>query len=104
MTIKNKNNIDKVVSAPIWPTWNQIFNNGKDSKGNPKPLGKQISNMPFDENFWIKPPFNQNEAFNLEEVKGFITLLPIEWTKGNKNNLGYASPLLVQVPTKTRNA
>jgi len=90
--------------ATIWPTWDRTADNGKNSKGKEKPKGKLMSKMPFDEDFWIKPSFNLEEAAKLAGVKGFITLLPIEWTKGNKNNLGYASPLLVQVPTKTRNA
>jgi phospholipase D1/2 len=83
-------------SASIWPRWHAPAEKNKP--------WTQSGPMPFDENFWIKAPFNPNEAFKREEVKGFITLLPIGWTKGNKNNLGYASPLLVQVPTKTRNA
>ena len=86
----------QVLKASIWPSWH-----APTEKNQP---WTQSGPMPFDEKFWFTPQFNPNEAFNLEEVKGFITLLPIEWTKGNKNNLGYSSPLLVQVPTKTRNA
>lgn len=78
------------LSASIWPTWDQTFDNGKD-----KPKGKQVSKMPFDEAFWSESRFNPSEAFKLEEVKGFITLLPIEWTKKENNNMKFHTALMV---------
>jgi phospholipase D1/2 len=55
--------------------------------------------MPFEASFWISSQFNATAAAKLNEVKGFITLLPIEWTKGENNNLGYPSALVVENKT-----
>jgi phospholipase D1/2 len=53
--------------------------------------------MPFEASFWSSPQFNAAAAAKLNGVKGFITLLPIEWTKGENNNLGYPTALVAKV-------
>jgi phospholipase D1/2 len=59
--------------------------------------------MPFDDAFWAKPQ-HEKAAANLSQLTGFIVSLPIEWTKGENNNLGFATSLVAenyQVPTPT---
>ncbi|BBP00016.1 hypothetical protein SFSGTM_07240 [Sulfuriferula nivalis] len=73
-------------SSSIWPRWNR----------DPK-INKQVAAMPFEASFWISSQFNATAAAKLNEVKGFITLLPIEWTKGENNNLGYPTALVAKV-------
>ncbi|CAE6777675.1 phospholipase D-like domain-containing protein [Paraburkholderia haematera] len=73
--------------ASIWPTWNPA---AKSTEGK----------MPFDDAFWAKPQHEQ-AATNLSQLNGFIVSLPIEWTKGENNNLGFATSLVAdnyQVP------
>ena len=59
--------------------------------------------MPFDEAFWAKPQ-HEKAAASLSQLAGFIVSLPIEWTKGENNNLGFATSLVAenyQVPKPT---
>ena len=81
---------DELLSAPIWPTWNQTFDNGKT-----KPMGKKVSSMPFDKDFWSAPQFNADKVTGLNDIKGFITLLPIEWSKNENNNMKFHTGLMV---------
>jgi phospholipase D1/2 len=37
---------------------------------------------------------NPTGAAKLTDVKGFITTLPIDWTKGENNNMGYHMALV----------
>jgi phospholipase D1/2 len=88
--------------ASIWPTWNSKIANKDGSHG------AKANPMPFDKEFWAMPQHNPAAA-NLAQVKGYITLLPIEWTKGENNNLGYHTALVTEnkvVPTlhPTQNA
>ena len=88
---RNKDNYadDPNVYASIWPTWNRDKLNPDGS------LGAKVSPMPFDTEFWAKPRLMKITA-NLAQVKGYITLLPIEWTKGENNNIGYHTALVTE--------
>ncbi|WP_310631934.1 phospholipase D-like domain-containing protein [Paraburkholderia sp.] len=68
--------------ASIWPTWDAV---------DKSTLGR----MPFDLNFWSKPRHTA-AANKLTEVRGFVVALPIEWTKDENNNLGYAMSLVAE--------
>jgi phospholipase D1/2 len=68
--------------ASIWPTWNPET---KSTGGK----------MPFDDAFWAKPQ-HEKAAANLSQLTGFIVSLPIEWTKGENNNLGFATSLVAE--------
>lgn len=74
-------------SASIWPVWNYTVDPELD---NP-----QKSPMPFENTFWDNAR-NNPAAAHLTQVKGFITALPIEWTKGENNNFGYHTSLVVR--------
>jgi phospholipase D1/2 len=68
--------------SSIWPTW--------DAKEN-----MQKSPMPFDPEFWEKPRHTAS-ANALNNVTGFISALPIYWTKNENNNLGFATSLVAE--------
>ena len=51
--------------------------------------------MPFDQRFWTEPQHTPAAA-NLTQIMSYITLLPIEWTKGENNNLGYHTALVTE--------
>jgi phospholipase D1/2 len=53
--------------------------------------------MPFDAQFWKKPQHNANAVTGLSDVKGFITLLPIHWTRNENNKIPYHNALLTRV-------
>ena len=52
--------------------------------------------MPFEADFW-KAPRHNLAATKLEEVKGFITFLPIHWTKNEDNKIPYHNKLLTKI-------
>ena len=83
-----------VFNASIWPRWHAPTENGKP--------WTHSGPMPFDEKFWATPQFNPNKANDLKEVKGFITLLPIEWTKNENNNIGYHTAVVAKVEPGTK--
>ena len=71
----------EIFSASIWPRWHAPIDNEHP--------WTQSGPMPFEEEFWSTPQFTPYKANDLKEVKGFITLLPIEWTQSENNNIGY---------------
>jgi phospholipase D1/2 len=50
--------------------------------------------MPFSESFWKSAQHNPEGAAKLTDVKGFITTLPVDWTKDENNNMGYHMALV----------
>ena len=74
-------------SAKILPTW-------LDNKSLPK-RGSLMSPMPFQENFWNAPQHTA-AAGHLSEIKGFITALPVEWTKNEDIHILFPSAMVVQ--------
>ena len=88
------------LSASIWPT------RARDSIKNIDQKTKKLSykTMPFDKDFWTQKRFNQDAAVKLKAgIKGFITLLPIDWTSGENNNMNYAISLVADNDTSTSN-
>jgi phospholipase D1/2 len=96
---RNKDVLDKTPeyelrkSASIWPRWHKTDQKDKDGHE----IWAHSAPMPFEASFWTSPQFNATAATKLNEIKGFITLLPIEWTKGENNNLGYPTALVAKV-------
>jgi phospholipase D1/2 len=75
--------------ASIWPVW--LGNDGKtDSKLEATAL------MPFQKDFWSRVEISSTEVAVLSNVKGFISSLPINWTRGENNNLGYHVNLVAE--------
>lgn len=59
-------------------------------------IADAAKNMPFSVDFWrmYKTDFKFREVLynkkqSLEKIKGYITLLPIHWTKGENNLIDY---------------
>lgn len=45
--------------------------------------------MPFQEDFWRSVEIDRVHIDSLNKICGFISALPIQWTKDENNNLGY---------------
>ena len=50
--------------------------------------------MPFEKRFWDAPRHIASAAGALEQVKGFITALPVMWIKGENNRFEYPTALV----------
>ena len=75
--------------ASILPTW-------KDANGgNPGSLG---SFLPSQKEFWTDL-FIPKHPEKLSEIKGFITLIPLLWTRGENNRILYPTALIVNNET-----
>ena len=84
---------NKLMSASIWPTHARDPAKNIDLKKNKL----TYKTMPFEKNFWLESRFNKADAVKLKaEIKGFITLLPIDWTNGENNNMNYAISLVAK--------
>ncbi len=86
---------DDLLPASIWPTWDTEIRNPDGTRG------AKVKPMPFDKEFWSTPQ-HKPAAANLTQVKGYITLLPIEWTKDENNNIGYHTALVTKIDPKMR--
>ncbi|MGZ5800745.1 MAG: phospholipase D-like domain-containing protein [Burkholderiaceae bacterium] len=77
--------------ASIIPNWSPEASNPKkpDIKGYP------AAPLPCQDEFWSAPRYDAS-ASHLTKVRGFITALPVEWTKGENNRIPYPTALLVQ--------
>lgn len=86
--------------ALIWPRWDVNLEKKRidaKKKGLPyKHINPMPTPMPFDAAFWKSPQHNPEGAQKLSEVKGFLTLLPIYWTKGENNKIPYHNTLITQ--------
>lgn len=82
---KDPNDAEGERPASIWPVWD------RDQKADYPNRNK----MPFEADFWKGPQHFAAGAAGLSKVRGFITALPIEWTKGENNNVGFHTRLVV---------
>jgi phospholipase D1/2 len=78
------------VAASIIPNWDAEAFNPKS----PKIPGYPAAALPSDDLFWTKP-YSIASPGELTNIKGFITALPISWTKGENIRIRYPSPLIV---------
>jgi phospholipase D1/2 len=77
-------------SASILPTWDPNLKEiGK------KTVGGLASPMPFQDEFWNKIR-NTDDAENLTSIRGYITALPVEWTKGENIAIKYPTAIIVK--------
>jgi phospholipase D1/2 len=88
-SIPRNHPLGRKTSASIWPIWDPSLRNPEGHKG------AKVGFMPFDREFWSTRQHTASAA-NLAEVKGYITLLPIKWTTGENNNLGYHTALVTE--------
>lgn len=81
---------DVLIPASILPTWDRKKIN---ATGNPGSLG---SPMPPQTEFWSKPRYTSAVA-KLEQVKGFITALPVNWIRGENIWVKYPTAIVADV-------
>ncbi|NGZ84939.1 phospholipase D-like domain-containing protein [Duganella aceris] len=74
--------------AKILPTWDDNLKVGKGQ------VGGLASPMPFQEEFWQKKQAASG-ANNLKNVRGFITLIPLEWTANENIRIRYPTGIIV---------
>lgn len=79
------------IPALLWPVYRNKFREVKEA----------AKYMPFSVDFWrmYKTDFKYRELLyskkqKLNEVKGYITLLPIHWTEGENNLIDYHTALI----------
>lgn len=76
-------NDDTPAFASIWPLWVNREQNTTPS------MADMTALMPFQEAFWRSVEVDRAHVDSLSEIRGFISALPIQWTKDENNNLGY---------------
>jgi phospholipase D1/2 len=89
--VRDENNND--IPASILPTW--FFDKKKET-------GYLKSPMPYKTSFWDKPQHTLSAVAGLNNIKGFITALPVEWAKGENIKIDFPTALIVLNDTKTK--
>ncbi|NQE48086.1 hypothetical protein RC52_06335 [Herbaspirillum rubrisubalbicans] len=56
--------------------------------------GYPSSSLPFEKEFWKFHRHAQGAVSELNKIKGFITALPIHWSRGERNNFPYPTSLV----------
>ncbi|VXB03598.1 Phospholipase D Active site motif-containing protein [Pseudomonas sp. 8AS] len=76
--------------ASIWPTWPQM----STARATPNLPAEQVDVfMPFEQGFWKHPRHSQRPT----EIKGFITALPVNWTRQEYNDSTFNLTVLAQI-------
>ena len=102
---KNVIEIEDIKFASIWPTLDyeklddyikkqrqyQNSNETIEDEYTEKYFKNKLE-MPFNRFFWEN--YNINQLTELQKIKGHITLLPINWTYGENNNIPYHIQLI----------
>ncbi len=88
---------DEPIPGSILPTWdpkalNPVTQERTGSPGTP---------LPSQELFWTVPQHVAKATAQLDSVKGFITALPIFWTKGENNRIPFPTALVTQNETSS---
>lgn len=84
----------KPLPASILPTWDDSELAPPKSKWGKK--GNISSPLPCQENFWGAPQYNKDGIGGLASIKGFITALPIHWTRNENLKIPFPTSLVVQ--------
>ena len=77
--------------ASIWPTWSyRNFERRVDG-------GEMSGPMPYEEHFWNSATLRQIKSFRAPEgVQGFITAMPVRWTREEHNDSGLNLSMLAR--------
>jgi phospholipase D1/2 len=78
--------------ARILPTWKNLANAPANSSWGA--LGNIGSPMPFQSEFWSAPRHDPSRVDELDKIRGFITALPIHWTKNENVKFDYPTSLV----------
>lgn len=90
-----KDNRGRVVPSSVLPTW--APNSDAPPNTDWSKRGKLASPMPFQVEFWSAPRHDVTAITRLDEIKGFITALPTEWTSGENIHIGLPATLVTEV-------
>ncbi|WP_230970311.1 phospholipase D-like domain-containing protein [Nitrogeniibacter aestuarii] len=94
-----RNWVDEVegrVPAKILPTWDSSSDVPEGIAANWGKKGYLKSPLPFQSEFWGKPRYNPTAVAGLNDIKGFITALPVHWTEGENIKFVFPTSLVVQ--------
>lgn len=82
---------DHETFASVMATWNGQMRR----RAKPKLIGDLNSPIPFQENFWKNVP-QPKDPSALQSIKGFISALPVHWTRGENIWIKYPTALIVE--------
>ncbi len=82
--------------ASILPTWDR---NAVAPRNAPWSKGQLLAPMPFQTEFWNAARHSRDGVAALGQVRGFITALPIHWTRGENNRFEYPTSLVADNET-----
>ena len=83
---------EQMFPASIWPVIDTSVEPGKDRNINLKTDKKNL--MPFEQKFWDSPQYESSSTLRLNEICGFITTYPVNWTKYENNNMKFHHALM----------
>ncbi|POA80395.1 phospholipase D-like domain-containing protein [Pseudomonas protegens] len=85
--------------CPVWPTW--IYRSLRKLGAG----GELSEPMPYEERFWKSKTLASVKSFSPPtEVEGFITALPLNWTRGENNDSGLNKTMIADVLDKQDNS
>lgn len=82
---------DQEAFASVLATWNSQMRR----RAKPKLVGDLNSPIPFHENFWKNVP-QPKDPSSLKSIKGFVSALPVHWTRGENIWIRYPTALIVE--------
>ena len=83
---------EQMFPASIWPVIDTSVEPGKDRNIDLKTDKKNL--MPFEQKFWDSPQYESSSTLRLNEICGFITTYPVNWTKYENNNMKFHHALM----------
>ncbi|BCQ63518.1 hypothetical protein PBOI14_52680 [Pseudomonas sp. Boi14] len=85
--------------CPVWPTW--TYRDLSKLR-----VGGELSEpMPYEESFWKSKTLTSVKTFlPPTKVEGFITALPLNWTRGENNDSGLNKTMLADILDKQDNS
>jgi phospholipase D1/2 len=85
----------------ILPTWDSTLKSPKPSAWK---AGNLSSPLPFQNEFWSNTAHNSPKTKNTNQIKGFITELPVFWTRGENNRFEFPSALVADADAAATDA
>ncbi|WP_431478994.1 phospholipase D-like domain-containing protein [Massilia eburnea] len=82
---------DQEAFASVLATWNSQMRR----RAKTKLVGDLNSPIPFHENFWKNVP-QPKDPSSLKSIKGFVSALPVHWTRGENIWIRYPTALIVE--------
>ncbi|MBP5123070.1 phospholipase, partial [Pseudomonas protegens] len=85
--------------CPVWSTW--IYRDLREFRAG----GELFEPMPYEEKFWKSKTLADVKSFSFPTgVEGFITALPLNWTRGENNDSGLNKTMIADILDKQDNS